>query len=383
MKTWNTVFTFILFVLVTSQMYCHAVKVLEDYLESAKETEEKWGSKNLMELAVGDEAPQEDTVLSGVVLKGLTDSLLPTFLQLETNSRTIVVDQHGKGHFRSVQAAIDSVQEDNRQWVYIRIGPGIFYEKVTVPYKKPFIAIQGAGRASTIISWKDRASKFGTANSATFTVNAPRFIAKGVGFRNAAPPPAPGTYGGQAVAVLLNGDMMAFYECGFYGAQDTLFDYYGRHYFKNCYIQGSIDFIFGHGQSFFKECRLVVTAQSGYISGSITAQNRNDPHDAGGFVFMSCTITGTGYVYLGRAWGSYSRVVFLYTYMNNIIVPDGWYDWGQPSRRGTVFYGQYKCSGPGSRRNRRVPWSHELSDAQAQPFLQLSFIGAGNWLQET
>ncbi|KAH7436675.1 hypothetical protein KP509_05G030500 [Ceratopteris richardii] len=255
-------------------------------------------------------------------------------------------------------------------------------EKVTIPYNKPFIALQGAGRENTVITWQDRASVFGTANSATFSVNTPRFIAKGVAFRNAAPPPSPGAYGGQAVAVLLNGDMMAFYECAFFGAQDTLFDYYGRHYFKDCYIEGSIDFIFGHGQSIFKGCHLVVTAQSGYISGSITAQNRNDPDDQGGFVFLNCTIMGTGYVYLGRAWGSYSRVVFLNTYMSNIIVPDGWYDWGQPSRQRTVYYGQYKCSGPGANTDGRVSWSHELSDSEAQPFLQLSFINAGTWLQQ-
>ncbi|KAH7436676.1 hypothetical protein KP509_05G030500 [Ceratopteris richardii] len=129
-------------------------------------------------------------------------------------------------------------------------------------------------------------------------------------------------------------------------------------------------------------CHLVVTAQSGYISGSITAQNRNDPDDQGGFVFLNCTIMGTGYVYLGRAWGSYSRVVFLNTYMSNIIVPDGWYDWGQPSRQRTVYYGQYKCSGPGANTDGRVSWSHELSDSEAQPFLQLSFINAGTWLQQ-
>lgn len=312
-----------------------------------------------------------------------TRRLLPTFRQLAAASRTVVVDQHGKGQFQTVQAAVDSVPVYNKQWVYIQINAGTYYEKVTIAYNKPYIAFQGAGRSNTIISWNDRASTFGTANSATFSANAPSFIARGVGFRNAAPPPSPGAYGGQAVAVLLDGDMMAFYDCGFYGAQDTLFDYQGRHYFKNCYIQGSIDFIFGHGQSFYKGCQLVVTAQSGYLSGSITAQNRNDPRDGGGFVFVGCTVMGTGEVYLGRAWGAYSRVVFMYTYMSNIIVPDGWYDWGQSSRQGTVFYGQYKCSGPGANAANRVPWSHQLSDAQAQPFLQLSFIDAGNWLQET
>ena len=83
-----------------------------------------------------------------------------------------------------------------------------------------------------------------------------------INLQNAAPPPSPGAYGAQAVAVLLNGDMMAFYECGFYGAQDTLFDYSGRHYFKDCYIQGSIDFIFGHGQSLYKVTTLTHTQSS-------------------------------------------------------------------------------------------------------------------------
>ena len=58
-----------------------------------------------------------------------------------------------------------------------------FSEKVTIPFDKPYITFQGAGRMATIISWGDRASTFGTANSATFTANSPNFIAKGIGFR--------------------------------------------------------------------------------------------------------------------------------------------------------------------------------------------------------
>lgn len=87
---------------------------------------------------------------------------------------------------------------------------------------------------------------------------------------------------------------------------------------------------------FAQGCQLVVTAQSSYTSGSITTQNQNDPHDGVGFVFLSCIIMGMGNVYLGRAWGSYSCVVFMYTYMSNIIVPDGWYDWGQSALQGCV-----------------------------------------------
>ncbi|KAI5084565.1 hypothetical protein GOP47_0000734 [Adiantum capillus-veneris] len=309
--------------------------------------------------------------------------LLPSYTQSAIISKYITVDQHGQGQYATIQAAVDSIPDKNTKWVYIQINAGIYIEKVTIPYTKPYIIFQGAGRTSTVISWNDRASSYGTADSATFSANAASFVARGIGFKNAAPTPPPGARGGQAVAVLLGGDMMAFYECGFYGAQDTLFDYQGRHYFKGCYIEGSIDFIFGHGQSTYKECELFVKAEPGYLSGSITAQNREDPHDAGGFVFVDCKIDGTGEVFLGRAWGAYSRVIFMYTYMSSIVAPEGWFDWDNPSRRSTAYYGEYKCYGPGADTSGRVSWSHKLNDEQAQPFLELSYIDGGSWLQES
>ncbi|KAJ7559440.1 hypothetical protein O6H91_04G085400 [Diphasiastrum complanatum] len=58
------------------------------------------------------------------------------------------------------------------------------------------------------------------------------------------PAPPPGAVGRQAVALRISGDKAAFYRCNFHGAQDTLYDDKGRHYFSNCFIQGSIDFIF-------------------------------------------------------------------------------------------------------------------------------------------
>ncbi|KAJ7513452.1 hypothetical protein O6H91_23G000200 [Diphasiastrum complanatum] len=294
-------------------------------------------------------------------------------------SKYMIVDQQGGGHFKTVQAAVDSVPVGNSQWVYIQINAGIYREKVCIEYNKPYIIFQGAGRSQTVISWGDTAEGEGTANSATFSALASNFIAKGIGFQNTAQPPPPGAQNRQAVAALLSGDMAAVYSCGFYGAQDTLFDYQGRHYFKDSYIEGSIDFIFGHAQSMFRGCELHAIAES---TGSLTAHNRWNPSENSGFVFVNCIISGTGQIFLGRAWGAYSRVIFLYTFMNNIILPEGWYDWGDPGRQETVFYGQYKCSGPGSSEGARVKWSHELSDQEAQPFLQVDFIDGQSWLQE-
>lgn len=67
--------------------------------------------------------------------------------------------------------------------------------------------------------------------------------------------------------------------------------------------------------------------------GSLTAQNRGSNTDIGGYSFVGCVVTGTGPIYLGRAWGPYSRTVFIRTYFENIIIPAGWYNWGITSRQ--------------------------------------------------
>ena len=70
--------------------------------------------------------------------------------------------------------------------------------------------------------------------------------------QNSAPPPPNGAFGRQAAAIRISGDMAAFHGCHFLGAQDTLYDHKGRHYFQDCYIEGSIDFIFGDGLSQYR-----------------------------------------------------------------------------------------------------------------------------------
>lgn len=47
------------------------------------------------------------------------------------------------------------------------------------------------------------------------------------------------------------GDHASFYNCKFYGFQDTLCDDAGKHFFKDCYIEGTFDFIFGSGTSLY------------------------------------------------------------------------------------------------------------------------------------
>lgn len=56
----------------------------------------------------------------------------------------------------------------------------------------------------------------------------------------------------QAVALRVSGDKAMFFRCRILGSQDTLFDHWGRHYFFDSYIQGSIDFIFGSARSLYQ-----------------------------------------------------------------------------------------------------------------------------------
>lgn len=79
--------------------------------------------------------------------------------------------------------------------------------------------------------------------------------------QNVAPIPKPGDVGGQAAAIRIRGDSAAFWGCGFFGAQDTLHDDSGRHYFRDCFIQGSIDFVFGNGKSLYEVSPRIIVNQ--------------------------------------------------------------------------------------------------------------------------
>ncbi|XP_024403889.1 probable pectinesterase 53 [Physcomitrium patens] len=298
--------------------------------------------------------------------------------QASGKSRVIVVDKSGKGDFRKIQQAIDAVPVGNKKRFVIQIKNGVYREKLLVPKTKANIHFKCSGRR-TILVWGDTAEMAGgTSKSASTAVESDNFLATDCTFVNSAPAPPGGAVGKQAVALRVQGDKAAFYRCYFYGAQDTLYAKEGRQYYRNCYIQGSIDWIFGNARALFHKCHINSIAFKN--SGSITAQKRESNKEATGFSFVGCKITGSGTIYLGRAWGTHSRVVFIRCYMQNMILPIGWQDWNDPARHKTVYYGEYLCSGPGANRKGRAKWSRALTKKEAEPFSTVKFINGKNWL---
>ncbi|KAI9153626.1 hypothetical protein LWI28_014208 [Acer negundo] len=287
----------------------------------------------------------------------ICDDFPSDFVPPDTNTTSyLCVDRNGCCNFTTVQSAVDAIGNFSQKRNIILINTGFYYEKVIVPIFKPNITFQGQGYTSTAIAWND------TANSAN------------------------GDKGAQAVAIRISGDESAFWGCGFFGAQDTLHDDKGRHYFRDCYIQGSIDFIFGNARSLYENCQLIsmanpVTPGAKVINGAVTAHGRASKDDNTGFVFVNCSVGGNGRIWLGRAWRPFSRVVFAYTTMSDIIAPEGWNDFNDPARDPNIFYGEYNCSGAGANMTMRAPYVQRLNDTLTSYFLNMSFIDAQQWLQ--
>ncbi|KAL1196820.1 putative pectinesterase 49 [Cardamine amara subsp. amara] len=304
-------------------------------------------------------------------------TLDPALEAAEASPRIITVNKKGGGDYKTINEAIKSIPTANKKRVIIKLAPGEYIEKVTIDVGRPFVTLLGQPGAQTNLTYHGTAAKYGTVESATLIVWAEYFMAANLNIRNTAPMPKPGTQG-QALAMRINADKAAFYNCKFYGFQDTLCDDRGNHFFKNCYIEGTYDFIFGRGASLYLNTQLHAVGDGLRV---ITAHNRNDPNQQNGYSFVHCKVTGVGEgIYLGRAWMSHPKVVYAYTEMSSVVNPSGWQENRVRAHDKTVFYGEYMCTGPGSNKEKRVAHTQEIDNKEAKHFLTLGYIKGSKWL---
>jgi pectin methylesterase-like acyl-CoA thioesterase len=169
---------------------------------------------------------------------------------------------------------------------------------------------------------------------------------------------------GQAVTLHTEGDMLTFIGCRFLGHQDTIYTgtAHTRLYFKDCYIEGTTDFIFGPSTAWFEHCDIFCKLNS-YITAAST------PKDAQyGYIFNHCQVRcaeGVDKVYLGRPWRDYGYTLFMHCDLPRQIRPEGWHHW-QKEREQTARYLEYNNHGEGADASRRVAWSRQLSKKEAE-----------------
>jgi len=96
------------------------------------------------------------------------------------------------------------------------------------------------------------------------------------------------TYQTQALALKVDADRCKFINCDIISRQDTLLmnGHGNRVYFENCFIEGTVDFIYGNGTAVFESC----TINSPYHSGHVTAGSHEDDITYG-FLFKDCELT--------------------------------------------------------------------------------------------
>ncbi|HAC40901.1 MAG TPA: pectin esterase [Rikenellaceae bacterium] len=293
----------------------------------------------------------------------------------------IVVSADGHGDYRTVQEGIDACPDYSHQEITrILIRKGTYKEMVSIPHTKFRLYIKGEGADNTLITydkyakalWPGRDIAVGTSGSASIYIHASYITFEDIAFENSA---GEGKEIGQAVAVFTDGDFLFFNRCRFLGNQDTLYTYgrfgkFGgikRNYFKDCYIEGTTDFIFGTSIAYFENCH-IHSKKNSYVTAASTLAGQKY-----GYVFVDCRLTadeGIDKCYLGRPWGAYAKTVFIHCELGSHILPEGWHDWekeGKPDTKKNSYYAEYGNFGPGAR-GPRVKWAHSLREKDLREY---------------
>jgi pectinesterase len=295
-------------------------------------------------------------------------------------SGTLIVSSDRSAKFKTVQATINAAATGTvTNPTIIQIKPGTYKELIYIQREKRFLHLIGESPTNTVLTYDLNAKMsgqdgkpIGTFRTPSTLIDADDFRAENITFENFAGPV------GQALAIRIDGDRVAFRNCRFLGWQDTILANRGRHYFEGCYVAGHVDFIFGGATCWFEKCH-IHCLRDGYITAASTPANQ--PF---GFVFSNCRITGETpnvKAFLGRPWRGYASVTYLKTEMSDNVRPSGWDNWRDPARESTARYSEFNSIGPGANPDARVKWARHLTAVEAQAFtLQKVLGGQDGWI---
>ncbi|XP_057961464.1 pectinesterase-like [Malania oleifera] len=303
----------------------------------------------------------------------------------------VVVAKDGSGRYKTVGEAVAAAPEKSQSRYVIHVKKGTYKENVEVGKKKTNVMIVGDGMDSTIITGSlnvvDGSSTF---NSSTVAAVGDGFIAQDIWFQNTAGPQKH-----QAVALRVGADQSVINRCRIDAYQDTLYAHSNRQFYRDCFVTGTVDFIFGNAAVVFQNCKLVARKPMDKQSNMVTAQGRVDPNQNTGTSIQYCDIVASSDLepvkgkiqsYLGRPWKEYSRTVVMQSSIGDHIDPAGWAPWSGDFALKTLYYGEYLDKGAGAGTGKRVKWPgyHVItSPAEAKKFTVAELIQGGVWLKNT
>ncbi|KAH7837139.1 hypothetical protein Vadar_010072 [Vaccinium darrowii] len=311
--------------------------------------------------------------------------------QAKNIASNVVVAADGSGNYKTVSEAVASAPNNGKTRYVIYVKAGTYKENVQIAKGKTNLMLVGDGMGSTIITGSlnvvDGSTTF---NSATVAVVADGFIAQDIWFQNTAGPQKH-----QAVALRVGSDLSVINRCRIDAYQDTLYAISNRQFYRDCYIIGTVDFIFGNAAVVFQNCQIVSRRPMSGQFNTVTAQGRTDLNQNTGTSIQNCNlmassdlqpVIGTIKSYLGRPWKQYAVTVVMQSYIGSLIDPTGWAPWDGDFALSTLYYGEYMNKGPGAGTSKRVTWAgyHIITSATvAAKYTVAQLIQGGSWLQST
>ncbi len=240
----------------------------------------------------------------------------------------------------------------------ITLRPGTYFEKVDISIPNlSMVAEEGAKAEDIVIVYNalngltDPSGKNGysTDGSATFSLRAEAegFYGKGFTLQNyynthelyEASKAIAGS-GTQAVACLVRADKVIFEDMRFSSYHDTLYAENGRHVYRNCYIEGRTDYIFGNNATcYFTGCTIrslgagLKEKNGGYVvatKGGNSSQNVDY-----GYIFDGCIFEGdenvqSGSVSIARGWDKFMTVMIMNCQLDDSFSLEAYGDTSSP-----------------------------------------------------
>ena len=283
--------------------------------------------------------------------------------------------------YKTVQAAVNSVDKANTKRVVILVKEGDYNEHLVV--SSPYISLIGEDSEKTRIYYDVKELAGGDMDkrcAVRIESTAHNFTAENLTFENTYNYLGDGTKSNESAdALSSDADNASYINVRILGYQDTLCANKGTQYYYKCYIAGNVDFIYGNEpRALFNDCKLVFRYNANKNSGYVCAP-KTSADAAYGLTFYKCQVlsedgcSGNKY-YLARPWGADAYITWIDCYMGKILranAANPYADMSGNSAKAARFY-EYGSYGPGYAINANRP---QISKKKADEMIKINYLG--------